>query len=211
MSGALNAWRRQGFSSIEFHRNVLLPFTITIKGEQTDYHLGQGLSMRCADRTSCANATRGRRRARATRVGTSTHRRPAVSARSTIRRSVAASSKRCGFDDVQIPNPGWVSGVVGFGPSGPPGGFDPARRVLTFTTAPLDNDLEIADRSACPLRFVERDRHRFLHQNFGPVSPVSRRPRQEPQSVCGADHAWRLRASHRALDPGRSTDMVALS
>ena len=42
------------------------------------------------------------------------------------------------------PDPGWVSGVVGFGPAGPAGGFDPVRRVLTFTSAPLERDLEIA-------------------------------------------------------------------
>ena len=41
------------------------------------------------------------------------------------------------------PNPGWVSGVVGFGASGPPN-WDPVRRVLTFTTPPLEKDLEIA-------------------------------------------------------------------
>ena len=33
--------------------------------------------------------------------------------------------------------------MVGFGPTGPAGGFDPVRRVLTFTSAPLDSDLEI--------------------------------------------------------------------
>src|SRR5204863_451371 len=41
------------------------------------------------------------------------------------------------------PNPGWVSGVVGFGPAGPPN-WDPARRVLTFTSGLLEKDLEIA-------------------------------------------------------------------
>jgi len=39
------------------------------------------------------------------------------------------------------PNPAWMMGVVGFGPNNAP---DPARRVLTFTTAPLAADLETA-------------------------------------------------------------------
>ena len=39
------------------------------------------------------------------------------------------------------PNPGWLFGVVGLGPEMQP---DAARRVLTWTTPPLESDLEIA-------------------------------------------------------------------
>src|ERR1700738_4386735 len=46
------------------------------------------------------------------------------------------------------PNPGWMMGVVGFGPNNAP---DPARRVLTFSTAPLEHDLEIAGRTTLVL------------------------------------------------------------
>ncbi|SRR6266852_884354 len=53
-----------------------------------------------------------------------------------------------GATSYDYPNPGWVSGVVGFGPAGPAGGFDPARRVLTFTTAPLEQDLGAIIRKA---------------------------------------------------------------
>src|SRR3981081_4099858 len=38
------------------------------------------------------------------------------------------------------PDPGWRAGVVPFGPQGP----DTVARILTFTSEPLDADLEIA-------------------------------------------------------------------
>ena len=45
-----------------------------------------------------------------------------------------------GSTSYTYPQPSWVMGVVSLGPGGP----DPARGVLTFTTEPLDKDLEIA-------------------------------------------------------------------
>jgi hypothetical protein len=46
-----------------------------------------------------------------------------------------------GATQFHYPDAGWRMGVVGFGPDGRP---DQVRRVLTFTTAPLERDLEIA-------------------------------------------------------------------
>jgi predicted acyl esterase len=45
-----------------------------------------------------------------------------------------------GSTSYSYPQPNWVLGVVPVGPTGP----DPARAVLTFTSKPLDADLEIA-------------------------------------------------------------------
>ena len=45
-----------------------------------------------------------------------------------------------GSTSYTYPHPSWVLGVVPIGPTGP----DPARGVLTFTTEPLQNDIEIA-------------------------------------------------------------------
>src|SRR5207302_9818359 len=98
------------------------------------------------------------------------------------------------------PNPGWVSGVVGFGPSGPPN-FDPARRVLTFTTPPLEKDLEIAG----PIKLVlyasptkaDSDFVIKLSEQY-PQSPEDRAKGINPQFQ-GVTKGW-LRASHRALD-----------
>ena len=48
--------------------------------------------------------------------------------------------KSGGSTSYSYPHPSWVLGVVPIGPTGP----DPARGVLTFTTQPLENDIEIA-------------------------------------------------------------------
>jgi putative CocE/NonD family hydrolase len=103
------------------------------------------------------------------------------------------------------PNPGWMMGVVGFGPNNQP---DPARRVLTFSTAPLDRDLEIAG----PIKLVlygssTRDDMDFfvkLSEQM-PQSPVDRAKDLNP-AYFWITKGW-LRASHRALDPQKSTEM----
>jgi putative CocE/NonD family hydrolase len=103
------------------------------------------------------------------------------------------------------PDPGWMMGVVGFGPSNQP---DPARRVLTFTTEPLAQDLEIAG----PIRLTlygssTRDDMDFfvkLSEQM-PQSPEDRAKGLNP-AYYWITKGW-LRASHRALDPTRSTEM----
>ena len=67
-----------------------------------------------------------------------------------------------------FPDPGWMMGIVGFGPNNPP---DPALRVLTFTTEPLAQDLEIAGSIRLP--FWTRPNH-FK----APNSAFQRSPRQ---------------------------------
>lgn len=54
--------------------------------------------------------------------------------------ATAKPSASGGKTSYAYPQPTWVFGVVATGPEGP----DPARAVLTFTSAPLDADLEIA-------------------------------------------------------------------
>jgi uncharacterized protein len=103
------------------------------------------------------------------------------------------------------PDPGWMIGVVGFGPNNQP---DPARRVLTFTTAPLEADLEIAG----PIKLVlyassTRDDMDFfvkLSEQM-PQSAEERGKGINPASFC-ITKGW-LRASHRALDAKKSTEM----
>ena len=102
----------------------------------------------------------------------------------------------------RYPHPGWVAGVVGFGPLGPAGGFDPVRRVLTFTSAPLDKDMEITG----PIKLVlyasssaaDTDFFIKLSDQY-PQSPEDRAKDINP-FVELITRGW-LRASHRALDP----------
>ena len=105
----------------------------------------------------------------------------------------------------RYPDPGWMLGVVGFGPNNQP---DPARRVLTFTTSPLQRDLEIAG----PIKLVlhassTRDDMDFFVKisEQMPQSPEDRAKGLNPASYW-ITKGW-LRASHRALDPEKSTEM----
>jgi uncharacterized protein len=98
-----------------------------------------------------------------------------------------------------------MMGVVGFGPNSQP---DPARRVLTFTTAPLGSDLEIAGPIKLTLYAAStRDDMDFfvkLSEQM-PQSAEDRAKGLNPASYW-ITKGW-LRASHRALDPAKSTEM----
>jgi uncharacterized protein len=109
----------------------------------------------------------------------------------------------------KYPDPGRVVGVVGFGPTGPTSGFDPVRRVLTFTAAPLDSDLEICG----PIKLVlyasstARDTDFFINLSDQFSQSDDDRGKGLNPFAELITRGW-LRASHRALDPARSTDMV---
>jgi predicted acyl esterase len=105
----------------------------------------------------------------------------------------------------RYPDPGWMMGVVGFGPNHAP---DPARRVLTFTTAPLDADLEIAGPILLTLygSSSRDDMDVFVKLSEQmPQSPEERAKALNPAAV-PVTKGW-LRASHRALEPAKSTAM----
>jgi uncharacterized protein len=102
------------------------------------------------------------------------------------------------------PNPGWRVGVVGFDATGRP---DPSRRVLTFTTAPLAADVEIAG----PIKLVLYASSTTRDTDFvvklydqAPQSPEQRAQGIQPESRV-ITKGW-LRASHRAVDPKLSTE-----
>jgi len=96
------------------------------------------------------------------------------------------------------PDPGWRMGVVGFGPDGRP---DPVRRVLTFTTAPLEADVEVAG----PIELVLYAASTRSDTDF--IVKLSEQMAQSPDDRHrGAQPAARivtkgwLRASMRAVD-----------
>lgn len=204
-----NAWAANAeFNSVELHEKVMLPFYDRfLKGRPTEWdqrppveYFVRGANVfRSADTWPPAGVKYrpfflcGQKSGSVTSLNDGT-----LSARQTD----AGESTSYAY-----PNPGWVSGVVGFAPSGPPN-FDPVRRVLTFTTAPLDNDLEIAG----PIKLVlyasssARDTDFFvkLAEQY-PQSPEDRAKGLNPASQL-VTKGW-LRASHRALDEKRSTEM----
>ncbi len=114
-----------------------------------------------------------------------------------------------GATSYDYPNPGWIAGVAGFGPTGPAGGFDPVRRVLTFTSAPLAKDMEITGPIKLTLYASSsaRDTDFFIKlMDQYPQAPEDRGKGLNPFADV-ITRGW-LRASHRALDPERSTEMV---
>ena len=211
MSGVPNAWAAAAeFASVAFHEKVMLPFyDHYLKGKPTDY----------AARPNVEYAVRGANITRSAETWpppgieyTQWHLNAANTGSVTSLNDgglAPQAATGAASTSYQYPNPGWVAGVVGFGPTGPAGGFDPVRRVLTFTSAPLASDMEITG----PIKLVlyasssARDTDFFikLSDQF-PQSPDDRGKGLNPFADL-ITRGW-LRASHRALDPKRSTDMV---
>ena len=211
MSGVPNAWAAAAeFASVAFHEKVMLPFyDHYLKGKPTDYEA----------RPNVEYAVRGANITRSAETWpppgieyTQWHLNAANTGSVTSLNDgglAPQAATGAASTSYQYPNPGWVAGVAGFGPTGPAGGFDPVRRVLTYTSAPLASDMEITG----PIKFVlyasssARDTDFFvkLSDQF-PQSPEDRGKSLNPFADL-ITRGW-LRASHRALDPKRSTDMV---
>jgi predicted acyl esterase len=100
------------------------------------------------------------------------------------------------------PDPNWKLGVVGMGPQGP----DPARHVLTFTTAPLVEDIEVTGPAVLELYLsssnVDTDVFVKVSDQL-PQSDEDRRRGLQPQFIV-ISKGW-LRASHREKDAALST------
>ena len=202
--------RRRNFPASNFTRRCCCRFTITIsKASKPTMRRVRTLNMRCAAQTSCAKADSW------PPPGTRyTHwylnASPSGSVSSLNDGGLSPqASKRRGFDDVQISQSRLGIGRRRFW-SG-----RAARRLRSraprahVTTAPLDSDLEICG----PIKLVlyasstARDTDFFikLSDQF-PQSPDDRGKGLNPFAEL-ITRGW-LRASHRALDPARSTDMV---
>jgi predicted acyl esterase len=211
MSGVPNAWAAAAeFASVDFHKRVLLPFyDLYLKGEKTDY----------LARPNVEYAVRGSNAVRRCDSWpppearyTSLYLSPAPS-RSVTSLSdgslTPAAPTESPSTSYSYPNPGWVAGVVGFGPAGPAAGFDPVRRVLTFTGEPLAADFEIAG----PIKLVlhlsttagDTDVFVKLSDQF-PQAPEDRAKGLNPFAEL-VTRGW-LRASHREIDTAHTSEMV---
>ena len=209
MRGPPNAWAANAeFNGVELHQKVLLPFYDRfLKGKQSDweqrpaveYFVRGANAFRTADTWPPAGVQYKSWYLSAQKSGSVTSLNDGSLA--------AAPASAADSTTYSYPNPGWVSGVVGFGPSGPPS-FDPARRVLTFTTPPLEKDLEIAG----PIKLML-----FASSTQRDTDFIIKLSEQYPQSseerAKGINPAYQivtkgwLRASHRALDESHSSEM----
>jgi hypothetical protein len=102
------------------------------------------------------------------------------------------------------PDPGWRMGVVGMGPDARP---DPARRVLTFTSAPLQAELEIAG----PMKLVlyaastQKDTDFIVKLSEQYAQSAEERSKDINPRYQIVTKGW-LRASHRKTDPKLSAE-----
>lgn len=107
-----------------------------------------------------------------------------------------------GGTEYNYPDPAWKLGVVAMGPEGP----DPVGRVLTFTSAPFDEDIEITGPAVLELFLsssaVDTDVFVKLSDQL-PQSESDRSKGLQPRAVV-MSKGW-LRASHREKDPALST------
>ncbi|HVO92772.1 MAG TPA: CocE/NonD family hydrolase, partial [Terriglobales bacterium] len=210
MSGAPNAWAAAAeFNNVEFHRQVMLPFY--------DHYL-KGLDSDYVKRPNVEYAVRGSSRMRKSDTWPPQGLRYVPLYLNADRTNSVTSLNDGGLGPVvaagagetsyQYPDRGWVAGVVGFGPSGPPN-FDPARRVLTFTTVELQNDLEIAGSIKLVLyaSSTNTDTDFFVKLSDQFEQSTTERSSEINPAFEVVTRGW-LRASHRALDAARGTEMA---
>ena len=111
----------------------------------------------------------------------------------------AAPAANGGETVFDYPNEGWRIGVVGFGPDGRP---DPVRRVLSFTTGPLAEDLEVTG----PIKLVlyasstQKDTNFIVKLSEQMAQPDEERQKGVQPRSRVVSKGW-LKASLRALDP----------
>lgn len=101
----------------------------------------------------------------------------------------------------KYPDPQWKLGIAAIGPQGP----DPVRRVLTFTTAPLEEDLEICGNVLLELHVASTNTDTDFFVRIAdqmPQSPEERATGRQPASAM-ISKGW-LRASHREKDAAKS-------
>ena len=207
MIGPVNAFvANREFNSRELHETMLLPFyDHYLKGLQTEYPQRPAIEyfVRGADAVRAAEAwpPAGVRYVTWHLSGEKSGSVTSLNDGALTRETAAGEDKT----SYAYPNPGWMMGVVGFGPNNAP---DPVRRVLTFTTAPLEQDLEIAGPIKLTLyaSSTRNDMDFFVKLSEQmPQSAEDRGKSLNPASFW-ITKGW-LRASHRALDPQKSTEM----
>jgi uncharacterized protein len=207
MIGPINAFvANREFNSPELHEKLLLAFyDHYLKGKDTDYarrpaveYFVRGAdAVRTADGWPPAGVRYVSWHLSGEKSGSVTSLNDGM-----LSRDQAAGEVKSSYT---YPHPEWMMGVVGLGPNAAP---DPARRVLTFTTAPLAQDLEIAGPILLTLYGSStRDDMDFF------VKLSEQMPQSDEDRAKGINPAaywitkgW-LRASHRGLDPEKSTDM----
>lgn len=208
ISGTPTAFTSQSdFADVEFHRQYLLPFYDKyLKGLQTTFD----------ERPNVEYPVRNTGKLRACENWPPPETQPrhyylnigptgSVTSLNDGSLGTSAPNKTGGGTTYAYPDPSWVMGVVALGPNGP----DPARGVLTFTTPPLANDIEIggspklilfAASSRNDTDFIVKVSEQFAQ------TPDERARGTQPRYFM-VTKGW-LRASHMERDLDRSTEDI---
>ena len=192
------------FNSIAFHEKYLLPFyDWCLKGQQTSYlsepavryHLMGANTMKTADAWPPANITYRSYYLKKGPTGS-------VKSLNDGALDTAPPAADGGETVFNYPDPGWRAGVVTFGPQGP----DTVARILTFTSAPLEDDLEVVG----PIKLVlhaassntDTDFIVKLSEQFPQASTEQGKVQPRFRVV---SKGW-MKASHRELNKQLSTE-----
>jgi len=107
-----------------------------------------------------------------------------------------------GSVEFEYPNPGWRAGVVGFDKDGKP---DPVRRVLTFVSPPLDEDVEVVGPIQLTLYAESSNTDTDFIVKLSEQQPQTAEAREKKIQPAGRvlTKGW-LRASHREIDKEKS-------
>ena len=206
VTGARNTFEaHRMFDQVEFHEKELLPFyNLHLKGANNGFMDAEPVRLFVRG----ANVWRAEEEwppKRATPVVYHLRKGPSgsVSSLNDGGLSIANPAPAEPATSYTYPDWEWVNGVAVIGPDGR---VDPARRVLTFTTGPLEADLEVTgpivlklyvSSSAIDTQFIVKltDQH--------PQDAAARAKGEQP-AYTPVSKGW-LKASHREKDAARST------
>ncbi len=208
ISGSATTFTAQrDFSLVEFHQKHLLPFYDRyLKGVPTSHEARPNVAytvrntgaVKAADTWPPPGAT-------ATRFYLAQGPTGSVASLNDGALGVTPPSGGASSSTYSYPHPSWALGVVALGPQGP----DPARGVLTFTSAPLQQDVEIAGYAKLVV-YASSTRPDMdvivkLSEQFA-QSPEQRAQGLQPNYFI-VTKGW-LRASHVERDDARSTELA---
>ena len=196
------------FNNIEFHKKYLLPFYGKyLKGEKTSYDERPNVEYIVKNsgvaRSFDSWPPPGTRKLRFYLGKGPTG---SVTSLNDGALQSAASGAGGGSTTYAYPHPRWVLGVVAVGPQGP----DPSAAVLTFTSAPLEADVEVAGHGKVILHASSTRNDMDFHIKVSEQlqqAPDERAKGAQPRYVI-VTKGW-LRASHGMdRDPAKSTEDI---
>jgi putative CocE/NonD family hydrolase len=208
VTGARNTFEaHKMFDQVEFHEKELLPFyDLHLKGKNNGFMEAEPVRVFVRG----TNLWRAEEQwpPKATTVPYYLRKGPSGSVTSindgglSAEKPPAGEAKEAASTSYTYPDWEWVNGVAIIGPDGR---VDPVRRVLTFTTAPLENDLHVtgpivlklfASSTAIDTQFIVKlsDQH--------PQDDVARKKGDQP-GFTPVSKGW-LKASHREKDEKRT-------